>query len=90
MEHTELQQLTARYASGELDKSSYRSQRKELIDRITGVQIQPQQAPAQIQNLTEPVPPPNEPVDSRIRLAVALLALLITLGVLVYFTMPDG
>ena len=88
MGHTELQQLSSRYASGELDKASYRLQRKQLIDRITAVQQEETQPRPEIQ--PETAPPPQAPIDSRIRVAAALLALLVTLAMLIYFTLPDG
>jgi len=87
MGNAELQQLSSRYASGELDKPTYRAQRKELIDKLTGVQQDETTPEVQNQVNTAPTQPP---VDSRIRAAAALLALLVTLAIVVYFTMPEG
>ena len=87
MGNAELQQLSTRYASGELDKPTYRLQRKELIDTLTGVQLD--ETPAKAPNPVNTVPT-QSPVDSRIRAAAALLVLLVTLAIVVYFTMPEG
>jgi len=80
-----LQELAAQYASGSIDKATYRQQRKQLINEITGYQ----EPPAHIATPPPDIRRPEQPVDNNSRIAIALVAILISIIILAYFTWPD-